>query len=264
MASFRVMGEVGKCGEDLIAALLGGKVVSGDYESEFPMDVLVEGQKLGVEVKMCNRTHDQRATVAQVQRLHEGIKTEGFLLNVRRGLYALVFYDAVGQSKGDGRRKSKIMSRKIKPERRRLIIARELQYIYLLDAEMMMHLATHPAFKGLQKTMEKTMICDATKEYRREYTSLHLTRTFLKGFIGGKKMREDRHNTMDQVYQPGRWAVSERKVSICFTRSRGPSLVREVPIRLIGSKKLDRVVGHILGRKKEMRMSLRVPPRARA
>ena len=265
MAAFRVMEEVGRCGEDLAAALLGGRVVSAEYENEFPMDVLVGGHKLGVESKMSNYTHNQRATVSQVMRLHQGVNSPGFVMDVTRGIYALVFYDAVDKGNGtkQRRRKSKIMSRRIKTEQRRLIIAKELEYVYLLDVEVMLHLATHPEFQELQRPMKGKMICDSKKLYREDYITLDLGRTFLKKFLGGRKMDKNCRRTLDSIYGEGKWAVQEKKVSIRFTRSNGrPSLVRQVPVRTIGSKKLLKVLSHVLRRKKEMRMNLPVSPAA--
>lgn len=258
MAACRVLGEVGRCGEDITAKLLGGEVISDQSDLEVTMDVLQAERHLGVEVKMCNYTHEHRPVVGQIARLYEGVQKPGFIMDVRRGVYSLNFYKGVVEKKGNCGRKSKIMSRKISAERRRTIIAQEMQYIYLVDIELLNHLATCGEFKHLRHLMKLRGFCDATKEYRQDYTMLCLTRTFLKGFMEGKEMSNLHRRALDNTYGPGGWIVEEKIVKMRFVRKNGHGFIKKIPVRMIGSQRVVKVLRELVTRQDIYSMKLHV------
>lgn len=256
MAACRVLGEVGRCGEDITARLLGGEVISDQTDLEVTMDVLQAERHLGVEVKMCNYTHEHRPVVGQIARLHEGVQKPGFIMDVRRGIYSLNFYKGVMEKKGKKGRKSMIMSRKISAERRRTIIAQEMQYIYLVDIEILNYLATREEFQHLRHLMKLRGFCDASKTYRQDYTMLCLTRTFLKGFMEGKEMSGLHRQALDNTYGPEGWIVEEKVVKMRFVRKNGHSFVKQIPVRMIGSRRAVKVLRELVTRQDIYSMKL--------
>lgn len=255
MAGMRVWEEVGDYGEDFTAALLAGRVVSKEVQNEVGMDVSVDAQYLAIEAKMANYTHKQRVTVGQITRLYYAVKTPGFTMDVRRGAYALVFYKGMRTTNGKPR-KSKIMSRRINTERRRTILARELQYVYLVDIDVMMHLATEVVHKDVQHLMHEVAVCDRTKPYRQDYVELGLTRTYLKKFLGGKKMNPKQRQILDDVYGKDCWLVREKPVNMIFVNANSKRFTKSIPVRMIGPRQTIRVLNHLVTRKGKLKMKL--------
>lgn len=265
-AAAPVLEDVGRCGEDMTAALLGGKVISNRANLEVTLDVFEESKGVGVEAKMANRTHRHRPVVGQIARLYENVlDADDWLKYVKTGVYSLIFYDGVGETKGKrgckAKRKSKIMSPKMSRERRRAILAKELQFIYLVDVALMNYLGVQPEFKHLRELMSHAAFVDSDKLYRQDYTMLCLTRTFLKGFMAGEEMDELHKHALEKTYGEDGWVVEERVVKMRFKHKDGHSFVKEVPIRKIGSKKTVKVLRGLITRKEEFSMSLKAPLR---
>ncbi len=249
-ASDRVIGTVSAFGEELLAHLVGGTVVSQEEEFVNLADVYISRQKLAVQVKMCNGRHAHRPTVGQIANLHKETEGTGFLVQVSMGVYALVFYMGIHTSVKHGKRgKSKLLSRKIGRTERRVILANELQYVYILDVRLMQHLATSMEFRHLRRRSSEVIVCDRFKSNRERQTLiLCLNRNFLKGFIKNR-LRQDCQQALDQAFGTGRWSVAEDMTQLRFSADDGGEFGKTIPIRVIGGKKTVSTVRHLLSRK---------------
>ncbi|MDD5318280.1 MAG: hypothetical protein PHF79_00450 [Candidatus Pacebacteria bacterium] len=234
-AANQVIEVVASFGEELCAKITGGEVVSTDQDYASFADVFVEDHSLAVQVKMCNHRHAHRPTISQVVTLHEQVKEVSFLVNVMHGVYALVFYGGVGLG-GINRGKSKILSRKLGREGKKVVIGRELQYIYFIDVELMNYLATEKAYEHLRKS-GKVKVCAERKLYSKiDKTVLYLNRTFLQGFVG-QPVQQTYRDMLDASLGSGDWRIRKEKINLRFTTSVG--LVRKaLPIIMVGSREV--------------------------
>ncbi len=260
-AAMHVIGIVADFGEDLCANLLGGEVVSNDPSYAQFSDVFVHKRGLAVQVKMCNSRHAHRPTVAQIETLNEEIGKIGFVASVRKGVYALIFYKGImrgADAKHPG--KSKLLSRKINGVGKRFILANELQFIYIIDARLMHHLATDSHFSFLRRSSRVKVCADRKLRWILERPVLYLNRMFLRGFINGG-LSEISREALQVVFGRHGWGAVEHGVSLRF-HGRDADFEKTIPVRIIGSKSTVRMILDLMkqGRIKAMPLYERNDP----
>lgn len=225
----QVLGQVGRLGEDIAAALFHGDIVSDHPESAPFADVVNTRSGLAVQVKMCNGRHAQRPLPRQVLDLHREV-THPFLYD--KGVYAFIFYSGVDESSKRGRKgKSMIWSRKFSRGTRRQIIAHELQYVYVVDVGLLRLLLKKPRF------IKTGALVYVPEEKPDRDKVLYLNRTFMKGFL---KVTDGHRALLDEAYGKRGWLVRTRATKLLFTDAVGASFVREVPVHFVGSSRVVR------------------------
>lgn len=217
---------VGDLGEEIAASLLSGERVLGDevYPSA---DVANFEKRVLCEVKMCNGRHAARILPDQINRLGEEVRDGGFVFGT--GIYVLIFYRGIDRSRGG---KSLLFSRKISRDKRREIIAEELQCAYVVDVPLLVHITEHhPAFYK-----EGCIVSSQGKKGREG--AIYLNRTTLAGFNG---KQEPYRRILNEQYGPNGWTTGSTQVEFSFTK--GDSIIkRDLPVHYIGSRKTARVV----------------------
>lgn len=238
-----LLATVGYFGEELATAILKGERVSDDEDYDFA-DVVHHGLGIAIEVKMSNQRHPHRPMPQQIKRLHTGVAGPNFLYS--HGVYFLICYRGVIRTrKNDG--KSMLWSRKISPIKRKLVIAQELQYIYVVDVEFLHYLAEkEPTF------LRNGAIVSSEGRSNRE-TVLYLNRTTLGGFL---KRTEESRLLLERALGRHKWCVATRQVNLCFTgeaekqeESQGQlslPLRRTIPVYFIGKKSTGNAITSLL------------------
>jgi hypothetical protein len=265
-AASPILEDVGRFGEDVVAALIDGRVIGDKASLEVTIDVMQDAHGIGAEVKMCNCTHSHRPVIAQIARLQENVLgADSWLKCVSTGVYSLVFYNGIKETwskkMGRAKRKSKIMSFRMGRETRRGILAKEMECVYFVDVALMNHLALQPEFKHLRELMSHAAYVDPTKQYRQHYTMLCLNRTFLRGFMGGEKMDQTHLGALESTYGKNGWVVEECVTKMQFQRTSGHTFIKDIPIRLIGSKATVKLLLKLVNRQEEISMNLKAPKR---
>lgn len=254
-AAAQVIVPVANFGEDFCAHLFRGKVVSQEEEFATFADVFVKEQNLAIQVKMCNHRHAHRPTVEQVETLYNEAGSVGFVTQVDHGIYALVFYNGVHPPTKTRRGKSKLLSRRLDVTAKRQIIARELQYVYVIDVRLMQFLATNRDFTFLRKSGGVKVWNQRKVSLNHNRPILYLTRTFLGRFLGKAPDAECR-KALDTVYNKTGWMVKEECIPMRFTRNKNVTLTRDVSVRIIGSRALVRKVGSLIEKRRRPPMQL--------
>lgn len=217
---------IGDMGERIAESLLLGERVSSDevYPSA---DVVNIREGVVCEVKMCNARHAIRILPDQINRLGEQVQDGGFVF--KTGLYVLVFYKGVDEARGG---KSLLFSRKISREKRRRVIAEQLQYIYVVDVPLLVHITkNHPDFYRLG------CIVSSQGKTGRE-GAVYLNRTTLAGF---RDKQEPFKRILNEEYGPHGWTTGSTQVEFSFTKN-DSTIKRDLPVHYIGSRKTARVV----------------------
>lgn len=224
--SRNMFSQIGRMGEIIAESLLLGERVSSDevYPSA---DVVNIEEGVVCEVKMCNGRHAIRILPNQINRLGEQVQDGGFVF--KTGIYVLVFYKGVDETRGG---KSLLFSRKNSGNNRREIIADELQYIYIIDVSLLVHITKHhPTFYK-----EGCIVSSQGKKGREG--AIYLNRTTLAGF---RNRQEPFKRILNERYGPNGWTTGSTQVEFGFTKS--DSIVkRDLPVHYIGSRKTARVV----------------------
>jgi hypothetical protein len=230
----QVLGQVGRFGEEIAAALLDGEMVS-DHSEQTPFaDVVNRKIDLAVQVKMCNGRHAQRPLPKQVIDLFKEIE-QPFLFN--KGVYTFIFYNGVHSYKSGHPGKSKLWSRKFSRGMRREIIAHELQYVYILDVRLLRYLTDCPEF------LKEGANLYVPEEKPNRGKVLYLNRTFMKGF---KEMRESHRKLLDTALGRGKWDVEAITRKFRFTGGVEGLLERKISVHIVGSKQTVRAVMSVL------------------
>jgi hypothetical protein len=231
----QVLRQVGRFGEEIAAALLDGEMVSDHSEATPFADVVNRKIGLAVQVKMCNGRHAQRPLPKQVVDLFNEIE-EPFLFN--KGVYAFIFYIGIYNSKKKNNAgKSKIWSRKFSRGMRREIIAKELQYIYIIDVRLLRYMAHRPEF------MKEGANLYVPEEKPTRGRVLYLNRTFMKGF---REMRESHRELLDVALGRDKWAVKTVTKKFRFTEGVPVSFERSIPVYVVGTKRTVRAAMSVL------------------
>jgi hypothetical protein len=247
-AATHVIAVVADFGEELCAHLFGGEVVSHEEAYASFADVFVKRENLAIQVKMCNGRHAHRPTVSQITALHKEVGTSGFVADVDRGIYALVFYGGVhgGGNRAANRGKSKLLSRKLDTTAKRSVIANELQYIYVIEAGLMHHFATDPKYAHLRRCGKVKVCAERKLSIGTKAQVLYLNRLFLRGFLKDR-LPDNLKGSMSKVFGRNRWNVQEKRVPIEFEDGSRGRFARAVPVRIIGSRSLASHLSRTLG-----------------
>ncbi|NDB58053.1 hypothetical protein EB001_06385 [bacterium] len=224
--SRNMFSQIGRMGEIIAESLLLGERVSSDevYPSA---DVVNIEEGVVCEVKMCNGRHAIRILPNQINRLGEQVQDGGFVFGT--GIYVLIFYRGIDRSRGG---KSLLFSRKNSGDKRREIIADELQYIYVVDVPLLVHITkNYPDFYRLG------CIVSSQGKTGRE-GAVYLNRTTLAGF---RDKQGPFKKILNEKYGPHGWTTGSTQVEFGFTK--GDSIIkRDLPVHYIGSRKTARVV----------------------
>lgn len=228
----KVLEQVGEFGERISASVFRGDIIS--KSQEFPtVDVANYRHNLAVQVKMCNGHHAARPTPKQVESFYSEVYESPFLFT--RGLYCLLFYRGVKGGKEHG--KSKIWSKKYSKEYRQQVIVKELQYMYLIDVRLIMHLMVHHSSKVIRKG---AIVSSEGKKHRK--TAVYLKRSFLASF---RESVPEYLKILDEAFGENRWRIYEDSVRLRF-RFSNRIMLRPLPVYYIGSKKHFKVVRKLL------------------
>jgi hypothetical protein len=219
----QVLPQVGCLGEEIAAVMLNGEIVS-DHSEQTPFaDVVNRKVDLAVQVKMCNGRHAQRPLPKQIIDLFQEIN-QPFLFD--KGVYVFIFYKGVNETQAK-RGKSKIWSRKFSRGMRRDIIARELQYIYIIDVRLLRHLTDCPEF------IKTGAIVYVPEEKPNRGEVLYLNRTFMKGF---PERRQSHRELLDTALGRGHWQVKTLTPKFRFTQGVEGPFHRWIPVHVVGSR----------------------------
>ena len=238
-----LLATVGYFGEELATAILKGERVSDDTDYGFA-DVVNHGHAIAAEVKMANGRHAHRPMPEQIERLHKGVARPSFLYS--HGVYFLICYCGVVETI-ENKGKSMLWSRRNSCRKRKLLIAQELQYIYVVDVEFLHYLAENePTF------LRNGAIVSSEGRSNRE-TVLYLNRTTLGGFL---KRTEESRLLLERALGRHKWCVATRQVNLCFTgeaekqeESQGQlslPLRRTIPVYFIGKKSTGKAITSLL------------------
>lgn len=218
--------QIGRMGEDITTSLLSGECVSDDDGFPFA-DIVHIPSGIACQVKMCNGRHAVRILPNQINRLGEQVQGGGFVFGT--GIYVLVFYKGIDYTRNG---KSLLFSRKNSGEKRREIIAEELQYIYIVDVSLLAHIAKdHPSFFKIG------CIVSSQGKTGRE-GAVYLNRTTLAGF---RDKQEPFKKILNEEYGPNGWTTGSTQVEFSFIKG-DSTIKRDLPVHYIGSRKTARVV----------------------
>ena len=218
--------QIGRMGEDIAESLLSGESVAEDYNFPFA-DVIHIPSGTACQVKMCNGRHAARILPHQISRLDEEVKDGGFAFGT--GIYVLVFYRGIDDTRNG---KSLLFSRKNSGEKRREIIAEELQYIYIIDVSLLVHITKrHPDFYK-----EGCVVSSQGKTGREG--AIYLNRTTLAGF---RDKQGPFKRILNEKYGPYGWTTVSTQVEFNFVKD-DSTIRRNLPVHYIGSRRTSRVV----------------------
>ncbi len=254
-AADRVIIPVYMFGEDLTAHLFGGEVVSQDENYRDFADVYIEGSNLALQVKMCNGRHASRPTAKQIETTKKNVEDFGFVVDPKHAFYCLVFYIAINGKTKKHHASSKLSSRKLDTLGRRTIVARELQYVYVIDVKLMHHLATSAEFPDLQRTGDVKVHADRKIRHYKDRVVLYLNRSFLKK-LRSPSPETRNTNALKEVFGNDGWKIQEQRSHVRFFREDGLKFEKKLPITIIGGKKAVGTVGNLLLKQNGKKMAL--------
>ncbi len=181
---------------------------------------------------MCNGRHAARILPKQILTLHENVTNTPFLYNT--GVYLILFYGGINKKRGYAG-KSFLWSRRLSEVNRRIVLAQQMQRIYVMDVPLLNHLALHcPTF-----FREGCLIASEGKDRPGAiYLNRQRLRLFFENSSKERRILTDLHGTHG-------WSTSTTQVEFNFQLGTD-AFQRTLPVHYIGSRRTWKVVKPLL------------------
>ena len=240
----RVIPAVQIFGEGLASCLIQGEIVSDVGGFSHFADVWREDIGLAGQVKTCNERHSVRPTKTQVHTLYEETTGDSFIIEVKHGVYIIVFYDGVRDRSSRGPCRSKL-ARRMTDDERQKVLAQELQTVYVVDVCALQHIATSPQYAHVVRSGTTRLWNHDKLDKNFDRQILYLNRTFLK-----------------EVFESRRWKTHQQNT--CFSFENGSVYRKTIPVRVIGAKPVVEVMEHVLRNRETITVPVAVLKRSAA
>lgn len=219
--------QAGRFGEDVAQSLFGGEKIVTHEEQRFA-DLGIPELGMAIEVKACNGQHGVRITPKKCSLLHTEV-TDGFVYTT--GVVSGVFYGGVYP---DG--KSKVFSRKMTETDRRRVYTEDLEDVFTLDVDLMIHLLNNHKYL-LRDGGNVQSIGKSGREL-----VIELGRRFLRGFLSRNSPQKD---ILRSLYGHNGWTVHSTAIRLQFNDTTG-NFHREIPFHYIGSRGTGRKIKSLI------------------